>query len=104
MSRYLYREPFIRLKMRTFFYKPALFFLLFIPSKMQAQSVRDTVSREDKLYALSLIWKEADYNFVFFDQQPNLNWDSLYRAYIPKILATKNVYECVRVLTNLSAR
>ncbi|WCT14339.1 S41 family peptidase [Mucilaginibacter jinjuensis] len=60
--------------------------------------MRDTVSREDKLYALSMIWKEADYNFVFFDKQPNLNWDNLYVAYIPKILATKNVYEYFKVL------
>jgi len=60
--------------------------------------MHDTVSREDKLYALSMIWKEADYNFVFFDKQPNLNWDSLYVAYIPKILATKNVYEYFKVL------
>jgi carboxyl-terminal processing protease len=84
--------------MKIFFCTPALFLLFIIPVKMQAQSVKDTVSREDKLYALSMIWKEADYNFVFFNQQPHLNWDSLYKAYIPKILATKNVYECVQVL------
>jgi len=47
-----------------------------------------------------MIWKEADYNFVFFDKQPHLNWDSLYVAYIPKILATKNVYEYFKVLSN----
>ncbi len=62
----------------------------------------DTVSREDKLYALSMIWKEADYNFVFFDKQPSLNWDSLYVAYIPKILATKNVYEYFKVLRSFT--
>ena len=47
-----------------------------------------------------MIWKEADYNFVFFDQQPHLNWDSVYVSYIPKILATKNLYEYIRVLSN----
>lgn len=62
--------------------------------------MHDTLSREDKLYALSMIWKEADYNFVFFDKQPQLNWDSLYVAYIPKILATKNAYEYLAVLDN----
>jgi len=86
--------------MKTFFITLALFVLFVIPVKMRAQSMRDTVSREDKLYALSLVWKEADYNFVFFDRQPHLNWDSVYRAYIPKILATKNVYEYITVLDN----
>ncbi|HEY2581827.1 MAG TPA: S41 family peptidase, partial [Mucilaginibacter sp.] len=80
--------------------KPYLFvFILFcLPVVLRAQAMHDTVSREDKLYALSMIWKEADYNFVFFDKQPHLNWDSVYMAYIPKILATKNVYEYFKVL------
>jgi carboxyl-terminal processing protease len=71
--------------------------------RLCAQSLRDTVSREDKLYALSMIWKEADYNFVFFYKQPHLNWDSVYRAYIPKILATRNVYEYFRMLSSFTA-
>ena len=78
----------------------SLLFVLCCIAKVQSQSMHDTVSREDKLYALSMIWKEADYNFVFFDRQPQLNWDSLYRAYIPKILATKNVLEYDRVLSS----
>src|ERR1700761_8877977 len=67
---------------------------------LRAQSMHDTVSREDKLYSLAKIWKEADYNFVFFDKVPDLNWDSLYVAYIPKILATKNVYQYHKVLSS----
>jgi len=86
--------------MKIFFCALVFLLLFVVPAKMQAQSMRDTVSREDKLYALSLIWKEADYNFVFFDRQPHLDWDSVYRAYIPKILATRNVYEYVKVLSN----
>jgi len=74
--------------------------ILMMSSRLNAQSLRDTVSREDKLYALSTIWKEADYNFVFFHNQPHLNWDSVFVAYIPKILATKNLYEYIAVLSN----
>jgi len=62
-----------------------IFILFCLPLVVKAQAMRDTVSSEDKIYALSMIWKEADYNFVFFDKQPTLNWDSLYVAYIPKI-------------------
>jgi len=80
--------------------KPYLFILLLfcLPAALKAQSMHDTISRENKLYALSMIWKEADYNFVFFDKQPQLNWDSLYMAYIPKILDTKNAYQYLEVL------
>lgn len=59
----------------------------------------DTVSVADRLYCLSTLWKEAAYNFVWFDKQPALNWDSTYQAYIPKILKAKNVFETNRVLT-----
>src|ERR1700743_2689199 len=86
--------------MKTFSCALILLLLFVIPAKMRAQSLKDTVSREDKLYALSVIWKEADYNFVFFDRQPHLNWDSVYIAYIPRILATKNLYEYIKVLNN----
>jgi len=72
-------------------------------NSLRAQSMRDTLSREDKLYTLSKIWKEADYNFVFFDKVPKLNWDSLYIAYIPKILATRNVYQYFKVLSSFMA-
>ena len=79
-----------------------IFILCCLPALVWAQAMHDTVSRENKLYALSMIWKEADYNFVFFDKQPDLNWDSLYVAYIPKILATKNVFEYFKVLRSFT--
>ena len=84
--------------------KHSVFLLLLLCgfAKVRGQSMHDTVGREDKLYALSMIWKEADYNFVFFDRQPQLNWDSVYRAYIPKILATKNLLEYFRVLSSFT--
>ena len=53
----------------------------------------NTLTTEDKLYGLSLLWKEACYNFAFFDQVPDLNWDSCYQAYIPKVLETKNDWD-----------
>ena len=86
--------------MRSIICALALAVSFVVPVKLQAQSMRDSVSRGDKLYALSLIWKEADYNFAFFDRQPKLQWDSLYISYIPKILATNNVYEYVKVLSD----
>jgi carboxyl-terminal processing protease len=60
-------------------------------------TIYDTLTLEAKVLGLSTFWKEASYNFVFFDRL-NINWDSAYYAYIPKIIATRNVYEYWKVL------
>ncbi len=72
---------------------------------MTAFSQVDTTSNlsdTEKLYGLSLFWKEAAYNFAYFDKA-NINWDSAYQAFIPKILATKNTYEYYRQLKRFAA-
>lgn len=47
------------------------------------------LSKADKLMALGVLWSETKYNFVFYDKL-KFSWDSLYKAYIPKIAATDN--------------
>lgn len=43
-----------------------------------------------KVAGLSKAWAEAKYNFANFDLIPNTNWDSVYEAFIPQVLATAN--------------
>lgn len=57
------------------------------------------LTTEQRLYGLSLLWKEAANNFVYFDNVPNLNWDSCYTAYIPQVLAAEDTYTYYRLLT-----
>lgn len=57
----------------------------------------------EKIYGLSLFWKQASYNFAFFDQVPKLNWDSTYQAFIPKVLATESTFEYYRTLKRFCA-
>jgi hypothetical protein len=66
-----------------------------------ATSIYDTLTIETKIFGLSTFWKEASYNFVFFDRL-NVNWDSVYYSFIPKIIATRNVYEYWKVLNEFS--
>ncbi len=61
------------------------------------------LSDEEKLYGLSLYWKEASYNFAFFDQVPELDFDQAYREFIPRVLATENTYDYYRELMRLNA-
>ncbi|HEY0653929.1 MAG TPA: S41 family peptidase [Chryseosolibacter sp.] len=64
-------------------------------------SLFDTLSAEAKVYGLSTFWKDASYNFVFFDRL-KVNWDSAYYATIPKVLAAKNMFEYWRVLDDFA--
>ena len=59
--------------------------------------IPNTLTDEQKLYALGLLWSETKYNFAFFDRL-TVDWDSLYQMYIPKVLATTNDYDFYDVL------
>ena len=41
----------------------------------------------DKIGILSELWSDAKYNFVYFDQVPDLDWDAAYRESITRVLA-----------------
>ena len=60
-------------------------------------------SREERIYDLSKLWKEIAYNFVFPETLQNVNIDSLYFAYLPKVEQVKNNYEYFRVLSAFMA-
>jgi hypothetical protein len=59
--------------------------------------IANTLSDTEKLYALSLFWSEAKYNFAFIDKLA-FDLDSLYKSYVPKVLATTNDYEFYNVM------
>jgi C-terminal processing protease CtpA/Prc len=76
--------------------------ILLISLKVNSQN-ENNLSTEDKLFGLSKLWKEASYNFAFFDQVPNLNWDSCFQAYIPFVTDTKSDWEYYLVLQKFFA-
>ena len=55
-------------------------------------------NKEQRIYSLSLIWKELDYNFAFPEKLKQANLDSLYMAYLPKIENASDNYEYYRTL------
>ncbi len=71
-----------------------LIFLSTCPLFLNAQfyDFEHNLSDAEKIYGLSQFWSEAKYNFAFFDQT-EVNWDSTYQAFIPRVLATKNTLE-----------
>jgi len=80
-----------------------ILFFNFSVQLLFAQTPIPNISDADKILGLSMFWKEASYNFVYFDKVPKLNWDSAYASFIPKVLATKNIYEYSRQIKKFSA-
>ena len=64
----------------------------------------DNTTDELKIFELSLIWKEAEYNFAFWEWlSDTLDWDKAYRAALSAILATTNLYEYYLELMKFAA-
>lgn len=80
--------------------------LVGVSAPAYAQSSGDNLpahySTEDKLYAFSTVWSELKYNFVHIDRIP-FNPDSLYRACLPAVLASKNDVEFFDLLKRFVA-
>jgi C-terminal processing protease CtpA/Prc len=61
---------------------------------------RVPLNENERIAGLSKCWSEAKYNFANFDLIPTLNWDSLYLAFIPKVMKAKNNNNYYKVLQN----
>lgn len=58
---------------------------------------------EDRIVGVSKVWKEADYNFAFFDQVPDLDWDEEYRKALRAVARTDTMDDYYRVLQRMVA-
>lgn len=60
--------------------------------------------RDARLYALSLLWSEVRRSFAYLDKLgPGFDWDSVYRAAMPRILAADDYPTYVRELQRFLA-
>lgn len=58
----------------------------------------DSLTAADRLAGLSLFWAEVRYNYPDLDARPGFDWDSTYRAFIPRVLATRSAWDYYRTL------
>jgi C-terminal processing protease CtpA/Prc len=68
-----------------------------------AMKVPPCLSVAERLYGLSLIWQEANYNFAFFDRVPDLDWDACYREYIPRVISAEDPFAYYELLSRFTA-
>lgn len=60
----------------------------------------DQFTETNKIAGLSKAWAEAKFNFANFDLIPQKNWDSIYYAYLPKVMETQTKADYYKVLSN----
>ena len=65
--------------------------------------LQNTITQSEKIFGLSKIWQEVNYNFANFGNVPTLNWDSAYIAIIPKVIQTQNDFEYYKTLKRFCA-
>lgn len=76
----------------------------FWDSKFFKTPYRENISEDEKVAGLSKFWAEAKYNFVNFDLVPEINIDSLYFEYLPKVKNTISTLEYYKVLAEMCAK
>lgn len=65
---------------------------------------KPNLTADEKVAGLSKLWSEIKFNFVNFDLVPELDWDSLYVAYLPKVTATKSTAAYYLLLSSMVAQ
>ncbi len=63
---------------------------------------RIMISDEQKIFELSAIWKDAEYNFAFWDKL-DIDWDEAYKNALPRVLATSDIYDYYKELARFLA-
>ena len=63
----------------------------------------EPLSAEERIYGFTHFWSEVKYNFAFFDQVPDLDWDAVYRNYLPIIMADQTNASYFRTLQEICA-
>ena len=51
-----------------------------------------------KIWILMRVWAEVRFNFVYFDQVPELDWDKEVKNAIPKILTSEDIVQYYEIL------
>lgn len=52
-----------------------------------------TMTVEERIYTLSYLWKEAEYNYAFWAKYPEIDWDGEYKRYLSLVTAAKDDFE-----------
>ena len=78
--------------------------IIFLLGCLCLTSARAETTQEDKVYILSTIWRNVRDNFAFPDHFAQANPDSLFRAFLPKVMKTESDSEFELLITEFLAK
>lgn len=58
---------------------------------------------EERLYTLSYLWKEAEYNYAFWAMHPEIDWNAEYKKFLPLVINAKSDLEYYLLLMRFYA-
>lgn len=61
------------------------------------------LTTEERIYTLSYLWKEAEYNYAFWAAHPEIDWDAEYKKLIPLAINAENDLEYYLLLMRFYA-
>jgi AraC-like DNA-binding protein len=56
------------------------------------------ITLEERIFGLSKIWREAKYNFAYWEERPEVNWDKAYQEALAQVVKIEDPYEYYREL------
>ena len=65
---------------------------------------KPALSEDEKIMGLSRAWAEAKFNFIHFDKLPGLDWDEVYREFLPRVRAAPDTLSYYLLLEEMYAR
>ncbi|MGL5755491.1 MAG: S41 family peptidase [Paraclostridium sp.] len=63
----------------------------------------ENLTISERIYGISLLWKEAEYNFAHWDKVENLNWDEIYKQYLELVIDTEDYIDYYKLLKSMYA-
>lgn len=76
---------------------------LLIHSAWAQTEFPNTISSSDKVFGLSTIWQEINYNFVYINEIDRDEWNAYYKELITEVQHTPNDYAYYRLLERFCA-
>ncbi len=61
------------------------------------------LTTEERIYTLSYLWKEAEYNFAFWEKRRDIDWDREYKKFLPLVINAKSDLEYYLLLMRFYA-
>lgn len=61
------------------------------------------IALEERIYILSYLWKEAEYNYAFWAIHPEIDWNQEYKKLIPQVMKAESDLEFYKLLMKFYA-